>query len=91
MRFDGKHVVVTGASRGIGRAVAEAFAAAGARLTILADDPGDHAGRQGDRAIRFGGGVADPAATSPTAPPCRRLSPSSMRSTCSSTMPGWSA
>jgi NAD(P)-dependent dehydrogenase (short-subunit alcohol dehydrogenase family) len=40
MRFDGKHVVVTGASRGIGRAVAEAFAAAGAHLTILADDPG---------------------------------------------------
>ena len=39
MRFDGKHVVVTGASRGIGRAVAEAFAVAGARLTILADDP----------------------------------------------------
>ncbi len=39
MRFDDKHVVVTGASRGIGRAVAEAFAAAGARLTILADDP----------------------------------------------------
>jgi 3-hydroxybutyrate dehydrogenase len=39
MRFDGKHVVVTGASRGIGRAVVEAFAVAGARLTILADDP----------------------------------------------------
>jgi 3-hydroxybutyrate dehydrogenase len=38
MRFDGKHVVVTGASRGLGRAIADAFAAAGARLTILADD-----------------------------------------------------
>lgn len=38
MRFDRKHVVVTGASRGIGRAVAEAFASAGAQVTILADD-----------------------------------------------------
>ena len=40
MRFDGKHIVVTGASRGIGRAVAEAFAAAGGEVTILADDAG---------------------------------------------------
>lgn len=32
----GKHAVVCGASRGIGRACAEAFARAGARLTLLA-------------------------------------------------------
>ncbi|MFA5120541.1 SDR family NAD(P)-dependent oxidoreductase [Zavarzinia sp.] len=37
--FAGQSVVVTGASRGIGRGIAEAFAAAGADLTILADDP----------------------------------------------------
>jgi 3-hydroxybutyrate dehydrogenase len=38
--FTGKKVLVTGASRGIGRGVAEAFAAANADLTILADDAG---------------------------------------------------
>src|SRR6185369_7228644 len=38
--FGGKTVLVTGASRGIGRGVAEAFAAARADLTILADDAG---------------------------------------------------
>ena len=37
--FRDKHVLVTGASRGIGFAVARGFAAAGARLTLLADDP----------------------------------------------------
>ena len=36
--FSGHKVLVTGASRGIGYSVAEAFAAAGAELTILADD-----------------------------------------------------
>ncbi|MHB8510302.1 MAG: SDR family NAD(P)-dependent oxidoreductase [Candidatus Dormibacteria bacterium] len=34
MRFDGKRVLVTGASRGIGRAIAVAFAAGGARVAV---------------------------------------------------------
>ena len=33
--FTGRHILVTGASHGIGRAVATAFAEAGARLTVL--------------------------------------------------------
>jgi len=38
--FSGEHVLVTGASRGIGYGVAEAFARAGADVTVLADDAG---------------------------------------------------
>jgi NAD(P)-dependent dehydrogenase (short-subunit alcohol dehydrogenase family) len=38
--FSGEKVLVTGASRGIGRAVAEGFARAGAELFMLADDRG---------------------------------------------------
>jgi 3-hydroxybutyrate dehydrogenase len=37
--FRGRNVVVTGASRGIGRGIATAFVAAGANVRILADDP----------------------------------------------------
>lgn len=36
--FSGKRVLVTGASRGIGLAVAEGFVASGAQVTLLADD-----------------------------------------------------
>ena len=37
-RFEGKHVVVTGAGTGIGRAIAQRLASEGARLTLLARD-----------------------------------------------------
>jgi 3-hydroxybutyrate dehydrogenase len=39
LTFEGQQVVVTGASRGIGRGIAEAFVAAGANVRIIADDP----------------------------------------------------
>lgn len=39
LSFSGATVLVTGASRGIGLAVARAFSAAGATLHLLADDP----------------------------------------------------
>ena len=37
--LEGKQVVITGASRGIGLGIAQGFARAGARLLLIADDP----------------------------------------------------
>lgn len=54
--LSGRQVVITGASRGIGFGVAKGFAAAGARLTLIADDPGTEAAAQ---AIGARGAVAD--------------------------------
>ncbi|MGE0386553.1 MAG: SDR family NAD(P)-dependent oxidoreductase [Gammaproteobacteria bacterium] len=45
MSFTGRSVLVTGGSRGIGRAIARAFAAAGARVAIAYSNDGAAAGR----------------------------------------------
>lgn len=54
MRVDGKTVIITGASRGIGEAAAEVFAAAGAKVGLLARSEGpigEIAARIGDNAM----------------------------------------
>ena len=66
--FDGQGVLVTGAARGIGRATAKTFAAAGASVAIV-DRDGPEAESvatsicdQGRRAIALAADVSDPAA-----------------------------
>jgi NAD(P)-dependent dehydrogenase (short-subunit alcohol dehydrogenase family) len=49
----GRNAIVTGATRGIGLAIAEAFVAAGARVMISSEDPAD--------AERVGGDLGQPA------------------------------
>ncbi len=61
--FAGRHVLVTGASRGIGWAVAQAFAATGATLSLVGRDAGRLQQRADALAARgFAADVADEAA-----------------------------
>ena len=57
MRVDGKTAVITGAASGIGRATAEALAAAGAYVVL--GDIAEDKGREAAEAIRANGADAD--------------------------------
>ncbi|MEM7752447.1 MAG: SDR family NAD(P)-dependent oxidoreductase, partial [Pseudomonadota bacterium] len=62
MTVDGKTVIITGASRGIGEAAAEVFAAAGAKVGLLARSEGaigEIAARIGDNAMAVSCDVSD--------------------------------
>lgn len=62
--MDGRRVLITGASRGIGLGIARAFAEAGADLHILADDPGIVAAAATIGATAHCADITDPAAIS---------------------------
>jgi 3-oxoacyl-[acyl-carrier protein] reductase len=64
-RLEGRHCVVTGGARGIGRAIALAFAREGADIVILdknealAAKTADEASSEGVRAVAFAADVSD--------------------------------
>ena len=67
LRIDGRAVLVTGGTRGIGRAIAEASAAAGADVCVVARKPAEleetaaAISALGARVVTVAGSVGDPA------------------------------
>lgn len=59
--FAGRHVVITGSSRGIGLGIAQGFAAAGAHLHLIANDAAVHAAARSLNATSAVADIADKA------------------------------